>query len=875
MKKILILLALMALSISALGGCGGTGAGSADVPPGENPGVPSVVQLSPSHFIAQTNASITLHAKVLDGNGVPVQNVPVTFTNLSEPFGVISSALKSLGIIKPKVILSTTVKNTDINGIATVSIISTIGGFATIQAEVNSGTGLVRDKKTVLFSSTFNLPSFAFAPQLFLDVDTNASFTSPDEPNDFILFKTTDDNKRYIRATVLFDSSISGKVITFGSDSTDVTVCLPASPPTLPPTCLSGGVSGQEIDVVADSNGQAIVLATVNPSALSQVTKTINITAAAADGASNILTLFLEPVVIAPPPASSLSASPTTVEVNGTSQITATVNLAIGGPVPDGTAVNFTATCGAVDAFAQTTGGIALATFTAPATVPSGGICTVSGKVAGVSIGSVPITIVPALAVSPGSQTVNGVTGNPSVTYTISGGVTPYSVSSSDLTLPAVLTSPTFTINVPAGTSARTVTYTVTDFAGSSVAASLVITGPSSLIVLPGSVTIASGAAQTVTFTIAGGTPPYITTSTDPTKACNSTDADCIDPADSGIWNAANTGTANGTPIAVKIPAAVSAGTVTLNVFDSIGGTTSATITIIGGGAGPGTGLAVTPTSVSLTGLHNPDGSAADNVLFTITGGSPDYSMFSDNGAVISSAGALGAGITTFTVDPDSVAASTAVTLTVIDSVGAIAKATVTVTPATSSLAINPSTIAVSGSVPITFNIIGGLPPYKVYTSNTGVVGLGGNPITIPPGTNPFIANTTGASGAATITVVDADNKTVTAAVTVATSSPDFTISCTSPGSISIAAVTGNSVCTVTSLNGYSIADTLSCSGLPIGVTCNSFTPNPVTPPAGGTAASALVIGVGGAVPGAASFNVVASDGTLSHVSTINFTIAP
>ena len=53
MKKAFILLVLLALSLSAFS-CG-NGAGSADSPSGENPGIPSVVQLLPSHFIAQTN----------------------------------------------------------------------------------------------------------------------------------------------------------------------------------------------------------------------------------------------------------------------------------------------------------------------------------------------------------------------------------------------------------------------------------------------------------------------------------------------------------------------------------------------------------------------------------------------------------------------------------------------------------------------------------------------------------------------------------------------------------------------------------------------------------------------------------------------------
>jgi hypothetical protein len=88
MKKIIILSVLLALSLFAFN-CGG-GSGSSSSPKGENPGEPSIVQLLPAQFVAQTNSIITLHAKVLDGNGAPVNNIPVSFTNLS-PIGVLSA----------------------------------------------------------------------------------------------------------------------------------------------------------------------------------------------------------------------------------------------------------------------------------------------------------------------------------------------------------------------------------------------------------------------------------------------------------------------------------------------------------------------------------------------------------------------------------------------------------------------------------------------------------------------------------------------------------------------------------------------------------------------------------------------------------------
>ena len=92
--------------------CGGGGSGSSYSPPAETPGLPFSLSLLPSQSIAQTNSSIILSAKILDGNGVPAPNVPVTFTNLSEPFGVIKTSLAKLGLIKSVGILSATVANT-------------------------------------------------------------------------------------------------------------------------------------------------------------------------------------------------------------------------------------------------------------------------------------------------------------------------------------------------------------------------------------------------------------------------------------------------------------------------------------------------------------------------------------------------------------------------------------------------------------------------------------------------------------------------------------------------------------------------------------------------------------------------------------------
>ncbi len=107
---------------------------------------------------------------------------------------------------------------------------------------------------------------------------------------------------------------------------------------------------------------------------------------------------------------------------------------------------------------------------------------------------------------------------------------------------------------------------------------------------------------------------------------------------------------------------------------------------------------------------------------------------------------------------------------------------------------------------------------------------------------------------------------TVTPAASV---TPDFSVSC-SPSSLS-AAQGGNatSTCTVTSTNGFNSAVTLSCTGLPSGVTCG-FVGNPVTPPANGSVNSTLTVSVAGTTtPGTYSFQAQGVGGSLTRTAPI------
>lgn len=456
MKKIVILFSLLALSLGAYS-CGGGGAGPADVPPGENPGIPSVVQLLPAQYIAQTNAYITLNAKVLDGNGMVVPNVSVTFTNLS-----------SVGV------LSTTVASTNGIGIATVTLYSTTPGFATVLAQVTSGAGQVRDRKTVFFSSQDVL-----AVSMDMDVDSVPGNGIYNEPSDLILFEPppSPDDTFEVLATVRNAGGVpvAGESVTWSASHSEVKTV--------------------RTETTTNINGQAKGVFQVTPSSIRNTETHINIMAYADNGAANMVTLFLRPVVV-DPTTSSVTANPTIVDTSGTSTITAVVMLNTGAWAPDGTTVNFTASCGTVTPFAQTTGGVATATFTAPSTP---GTCTVTAKVGGVTIGSVDILVKAKLQVIPASQTVAGGSScaatSQSATYTIIGGVAPYNVSTSHPTNTS-FTAPTAgdstTVSASGGTftiaydvtltgsppSDTTVTITVVDAVGTTATADFKIDCP-------------------------------------------------------------------------------------------------------------------------------------------------------------------------------------------------------------------------------------------------------------------------------------------------------------------------------------------------------------------------------------------------------------
>src|SRR5205807_7666477 len=105
------------------------------------------------------------------------------------------------------------------------------------------------------------------------------------------------------------------------------------------------------------------------------------------------------------------------------------------------------------------------------------------------------------------------------------------------------------------------------------------------------------------------------------------------------------------------------------------------------------------------------------------------------------------------------------------------------------------------------------------------------------------------------------------------TATPDFSIGA-SPSSLTITqGGNGTSTITVTSQNGFNSATTLSASGLPSGVTA-AFSPNPVTPPANGSATSTLTFTASSsAASGTSTVTVTGTSGSLTASTTISLTV--
>jgi len=199
-------------------------------------------------------------------------------------------------------------------------------------------------------------------------------------------------------------------------------------------------------------------------------------------------------------------------------------------------------------------------------------------------------------------------------------------------------------------------------------------------------------------------------------------------------------------------------------------------------------------------------------------------------------------------------------------------------------LSASPSSLSVtqgsSGTSTITVTGAGGF-------SGSVTLAASGLPsgVTASFGTNPttgtsvltLTASSTATTGSATVTITGTSSTltaTTTIALTVsAAASPNFTIAA-SPTSVTVTqGSSATSTITITSTGGFSSATTLSASGLPSGVTA-SFSTNPVTPAANGSATSTLTLTASStATTGAATVTITGTSGSTSHSTTIALTV--
>ncbi len=222
--------------------------------------------------------------------------------------------------------------------------------------------------------------------------------------------------------------------------------------------------------------------------------------------------------------------------------------------------------------------------------------------------------------------------------------------------------------------------------------------------------------------------------------------------------------------------------------------------------------------------------------------------------------------------------------------------ATITVTPATTAISnVATSVGTVAAGTP--FNVTATVTTTSYGAAPTGTVSfyygatLLGTAQTTPTNGSPSAGTVAFLAASLTASIPNPNTYNITAtysgdgnytAVTAGqsnsvpitvTAPTNFTLSA-SPASLSIVqGANGTSTITITSLNSFSSATTLSASGLPSGVTA-AFSPNPVTPPANGTTTSILTLTASAtATTGAATVTITGTSGSSTATTTIVLTV--
>ena len=199
-------------------------------------------------------------------------------------------------------------------------------------------------------------------------------------------------------------------------------------------------------------------------------------------------------------------------------------------------------------------------------------------------------------------------------------------------------------------------------------------------------------------------------------------------------------------------------------------------------------------------------------------------------------------------------------------------------------LSDSPSSLTItqggSGTSTITVNDLNGFAGSVTLAASglpSGVTAAFGTNPTTGTSVLTLTASSTATTGSATVTITGTSGSlaasTTLALAVNSTATPNFSVAA-SPTSVTVTqGASGTSTITITSTGGFNSATTLSASGLPSGVTA-TFSTNPVTPPANGSATSTLTLTASSsATVGTATVTITGTSGSTTHSTTIALTV--
>lgn len=312
-----------------------------------------------------------------------------------------------------------------------------------------------------------------------------------------------------------------------------------------------------------------------------------------------------------------------------------------------------------------------------------------------------PVTTGTLFTSAPSSITLSGTAAPAS--FAVGGGTAPYAANSADERVAIGRVSES-TLTVTA-IAAGTTQILVVDAVGSQVSIGVTIAGPTPgalFLAAPATVTVAPGAAP-AGYAIGGGSPPYT-----------------VQSSNVAVTSAAVVG-------ARLNITGLTLGNATVTVFDAAGAQASVLVTV---SSSTGVALAVSPSGAS--------GSVGDVLTFVLRGGSPGYTLSSNNTSIVQlSASSLSTSGSSFTA---TLKGAGDATVTVSDAQNQTAPFVVSVGTASPQLRLSPSAFLVGENElgQIALNIFGGTPPYTALSSDlvTASVSVVGSVLNTTPGTS-------------------------------------------------------------------------------------------------------------------------------------------